>query len=157
MRWNKLTLVTSLLVPFFFVLNSCQPDDAISRQTTYSKNGIVISGTQENPPNPSTGTGLLNVSYNKVTKILNYNFTWSGLTGPLTAGHIHGLAPVGFNIGVVQSFSGLAAAAAGTYSSSVVIDGVKIKEVDLLNGLYYVNLHTAAFPGGEIRGQIIFK
>ena len=157
MRWNKLTLVLGLLSPLLFVLNSCQPDDALSQQTIYSKNGIVINGAQENPTNPSTGTGLLNVSYNKVTKLLNYNFTWSGLTGPISAGHIHGLAPVGFNAGVVQPFSGLALATTGTYSSSVVIDGAKIKEVDLLNGLYYVNLHTAAYPGGEIRGQIVFK
>lgn len=115
-----------------------------------------MNGAQENPAVPSTATGLLNVSYSRATKILTYNLSWSGLTGPATAGHIHGLAPMGFNSGVVQPFSNFAAATAGTYSFTLFVDGVKIKEEDLLNGLYYANIHTATYPGGEIRGQILF-
>jgi hypothetical protein len=37
------------------------------------------------------------------------------------------------------------------------VDGVAVREEDLLNGMYYINIHTATYPGGEIRGQIVFQ
>ena len=157
MRSNKLTVLLSLLVPVFFLISSCKPDQLISPQTTYSKRDIIMSGAQEIPAVPTTGTGLMNVSYSKVTKVLSYDFTWSGLTGPVTASHIHGLAPVGYPAGVVQGFTGVSATAAGKFSGTLFVDGVRVKEDDLVNGLYYINLHTATYSGGEIRGQIRFN
>ena len=156
MRWNKLTLLLSLLVPVIIVFDSCKPEDQVSPPTTYSKTDIVMSGAQETPVNPSPGTGRLNVSYSKVSKLLSYSFTWSGLTGPPNAAHIHGLAPAGYPASVVQTFSSLAASTSGSYSGSFLVDGIKVKEEDLLSGLYYVNIHTNTYPGGEIRGQIRF-
>jgi hypothetical protein len=75
------------------------------------------------------------------------------------------LAPTGFAAGVVQTFSTSAITrcatvsntSCGSYKGSMLVDDVVVKEQDLLNGVYYVNLHTAAFPGGEIRGQIRFQ
>jgi hypothetical protein len=80
--------------------------------------------------------------------------------------HIHGLAPVGFSAAVFQNIitssngivtPGAAYGASGKISASLFIDGVTIKEADLLNGFYYMNIHTAANPGGEIKGQIRFQ
>jgi hypothetical protein len=81
--------------------------------------------------------------------------------------HIHGVAPKGFNAGVIYNIitptNGLATPnptlypATGKFSGTVLADGFVIKEQDLLNGLYYLNIHTAAYPGGEIRGQIVFQ
>ena len=156
MRWNKLIVFISLLLPLFFAISSCVPGELTKPSTTYSKRDIVMSGAQEIPSNPSAGIGYLNVSYSKATKVLSYDFSWSGLSGPASAAHIHGLAPTGYVAGVAQAFSGLTAAASGTFSGTVLVDGVKIKEEDLLNGLYYVNIHTATYSGGEIRGQINF-
>ncbi|MEO7922398.1 MAG: CHRD domain-containing protein [Chitinophagaceae bacterium] len=45
----------------------------------------------------------------------------------------------------------------GTISATLLVDGVVIKEADLLNGNFYMNIHTPAFPAGEIRGQIKFQ
>ena len=52
----------------------------------------------------------------------------------------------------------------GTISGTLFIDGVALKEADLLNGLYYMNLHTnganpngGTYGGGEIRAQIEFQ
>jgi hypothetical protein len=116
--------------------------------------GIPLSGIQEVPFNSSQGTGTADVSYNKTTRRLTYTITFSGLTGNPTAGHIHASAPRGTNASVIIPFSGLPASTSGTINGSAVITAAQ--ETDLLNGLFYFNLHTAAFPGGEIRGQIEF-
>ena len=157
MRSNKLTFLFSLLVPVFILLSSCRPEELISPQTTYSKRSIMMTGAQEVPAVPTTGFGLMNVSYSKVTKVLSYDFTWSDLTGPVTVAHVHGLAPIGYTAGFIQLFTGIAASATGKYSGTLLVDGVRVKEEDLLNGLYYINLHTSTYPGGEIRGQIHFN
>ena len=47
--------------------------------------------------------------------------------------------------------------ATGKVSGTMLADGVVVKEQDLLNGLYYMNIHTAANGGGEIRAQIEFQ
>ena len=48
-------------------------------------------------------------------------------------------------------------AKSGTLSGTLLVDGTVIKENDLLNGQYYLNIHTSVYPGGEIRGQITFQ
>jgi hypothetical protein len=62
-----------------------------------------------------------------------------------------------FANGVAQTVSsGFTAAAAGSYSGSLFVDNIAIKETDLLNGKYYIQVRTAAFPNGQIRGQVYF-
>jgi len=122
-----------------------------------SKMGLQLSGKQENPANMSTATGTLDVSYNKTTKMLNYFVTWNNLVSAPTGAHIHGPAVKGTNTGILYDFFSLITpTTSGGFSNSVLVDGVKLKEADLLNGQYYVNIHNAAYPGGEIRAQIEF-
>jgi CHRD domain len=157
MKMIKLTAIPSLLLAFVFLLSSCVKDDVETRNFQYQKTGIVLSGAQETPANPSTALGSMDVTYRSDTKTLTYKVTWSGLTGPVAAMHIHGQAPSGFAAAVFQGFTVTGLLASGTYSGSLLIDGVAIKEENLLNGLYYWNIHTATYPGGEIRGQIRFQ
>ncbi len=81
------------------------------------------------------------------TKILTITTTYSGVTA--TAGHIH-KAAVGVNGGVIFPFTNLASPINLT---TPPLDAAQ--EADLMAELYYVNIHSAAFPGGEIRGQLI--
>lgn len=163
MKLLKLTVLPISL--FAFVLSSCEPDAEQKRVTDFSKSGIIMSGAQEFPANNSTAIGTLDVFYTKETRLLSYTFRWSGLTGPVIASHIHGVSPLGYNAGVVQTFNlanivrcnAASTTACGSYSGTFLVDGVVVKEEDLLNGMYYVNVHTSAFPGGEIRGQIRFQ
>ena len=164
----KLTALPIIIFSAIIMLGSCDRDD-IEQESTYSKSGIVMNSAQENnPANTSSAVGTLAFTYSKLSKTLVYNFSWSGLTGPVTASHIHGLAPTGFNASVFQTFTlasivpckvnGVAGpTSCGSYSGTLFVDGVAIKEADLLNGNYYVNIHTTAFGGGEIRGQILFQ
>lgn len=109
----------------------------------------ALSAAQEVPPNPSTATGQAEVTYNRDTSTMSYRVTYSGLTGPATAGHIHGPAGPGANAGVAVPFANT--------GTSPITGEVKLtpEQLNQLNsGQWYVNIHTARNPGGEIRGQL---
>ena len=108
-----------------------------------------MSAAQEVPPNSSAGSGTVVTSLNKDTRLLRWTVTYSGMSGPVTAGHFHGPAAAGANAGVVVPF-------AGPLASPIVGQATLTPaQVDQLKqGLWYVNLHTAANPGGELRGQV---
>lgn len=105
----------------------------------------VINASQEVPANPSTATGTFTGVYNKDTNVLTYTVTYTGLTPVM--GHLHRGMP-GMNGPVVVPFSSLASPITGTFAFT------DADEALLLNNGFYVNLHSAAFPGGEIRGNI---
>lgn len=111
----------------------------------------TLSGANERPtPNASTATGSSTLVFNTDTKIFTITTTYSGLTGTATASHIHkGDATVAGP--VVFGFSNVTVSP--IVYTSVALDATK--EADLRAGLFYVNVHTAANPGGEIRGQLI--
>jgi CHRD domain len=165
MKLIKLTALTSFLFALLISSTGCMKnaDKRISRE--FVKSGILMTGAQETPPVASTATGTLDVFYTRETRILTYTVRWSGLTGNVAAMHIHGQAPTGYIAGIFQTFTiasivkcaNNATTTCGSYTGTLLVDGVAIKENDLLNGFYYVNIHTAAFPGGEIRGQIRFQ
>lgn len=165
MKLPKLTVLSLVICSLMIVLSSCERDAEMKRTTDFEKKGIVMSGAQETPSNASSALGKLDVYYSKGTRTLNFSFEWSGLSGAVTAMHIHGLAPTGYPAVPVQtlSTSGIikcsasSTTACGRYSGTMQVDGVVVKEEDMINGMYYVNIHTAAYPGGEIRGQIRFQ
>lgn len=165
MKLLKLTVLPISLFALMLTFSACEPDAEQKRVTDYEKKGIIMSGAQESPASTSSALGTLDVYYTRETRTLTYTFRWSGLTGAVTASHIHGLSPTGYNSGVVQTFNlanivrcnASSTTACGSYSGTFQVDGIVVKEEDLLNGMYYVNVHTAAFPGGEIRGQIRFQ
>ena len=110
---------------------------------------VVLNGTSEVPPNTSTAKGTAVIGYDAVTKRLSWRLTHSGLTGPATAAHFHGPAEAGRNAGVAIA---IPRAESSPVEGSVVLSDAQA--ADFLAGKYYVNIHTAANPGGEIRGQV---
>ena len=109
----------------------------------------TLDAKSENPPNSSAGKGTADLDYDAATKKLTWKLTYSGLSGPPTAAHFHGPADPGKNAAV--------AVAIPNPSSSPVEGSATLTEAqaaDLMAGKYYINVHTAANPGGEIRGQV---
>ncbi len=141
------------LLALVVFLAGCQDHD-LGNGNNLSQTGIPLSSAQEPNSINSQATGSANVTYNKNTKVLSYIVTYSNLTGNPTMGHIHGSAPRGTNAPVLFPFSGSASATSGTVNGTVTL--TMAQEIELLNGLFYFNFHTAAFPGGELRGQIEF-
>jgi len=128
-----------------FLLSACATpadDKTVSLRAT-------LMSSAEVPPNASTGTGTLQAQLNKESKVLSWTLTYSGLTGAPKAGHFHGPAPIGQNAGVVLPFKG---SLDSPISGSATLTDAQV--TDLLDGKWYVNLHTAANPGGEVRGQV---
>ncbi|MCY7309711.1 MAG: CHRD domain-containing protein [Bacteroidota bacterium] len=169
MKLIKLTVLTSLLFVLVFSMTSCEKNAEKRTTTDYEKTGIILSGAQETPAVPSPALGTMDVRYSKETRTLTYKVTWSGLTDSVSLIHIHGLAPSGFAAGIVQNIVHTSNSIfpqrtngrftflrSGTISGTLLADGVAVKEQDILNGVYYMNIHTPAYPGGEIRGQINF-
>ena len=137
-----------------------------------------LSAAQENPANGSIATGLADLSL--VGDSLTVNVSWSGLTGPATAAHIHCCIVPPTNTIVAIPFVGFPNAASGSYlhtfdltnSSSyagpflALYPNVAAAEADVVAALNhnvnpgqtpifkgaYVNIHTSANGGGEIRG-----
>ena len=116
-----------------------------------------LSGLNEVPPNASPATGTAFLTYDDVANTLTTNVTFSGLTAPLTATHIHGPAGPGANAGVIHSLASTSPPigfTSGSYSDTW--SGLTATQQGWLSsGLMYVNLHTGNFPGGEIRGQVL--
>lgn len=170
MKLIKLTALPFIVLGSLVVLSSCESDAEMKKTTDFQKSGIVMSGAKETPAVPSTALGKLDVFYTRETRTLSYTVTWSGLTDSVAAMHIHGLAPEGYAAGVVQNIvaasnsifpqktSGkFTYSKSGSLSGTMLVDGTVIKENDLINGQYYLNIHTSTYPGGEIRGQITFQ
>jgi len=109
-----------------------------------------MKGSSEVPSNTTSGTGSATVTLDgdKIT----WNVTFSGLTGPATAAHIHGPAPEGKNAGVLIWLSTKGKPATSPLTGSATLTAAQAS--DLTNGQCYVNVHTAKNPGGEIRGQL---
>ncbi len=108
-----------------------------------------LTGASEVPPVSGSGNGSVDVTYDTATKKLTWKGTYSGLTGPAAAAHFHGPAEAGKNAGVAVA----APAPASPFEGSATLNDTQA--ADLTAGRYYFNIHTAANPGGEIRGQVM--
>ena len=108
-----------------------------------------LNGAQEVPPVQTQGTGAALVNADPKTGAVSWSVTYAGLSGPAAAAHIHCGAGPGANAGVAVSL--------GTNLNSP-IQGTGMMTApqmqQLQAGQCYVNIHTAANKGGEIRGQL---
>jgi hypothetical protein len=136
------TAIASILAAGALAIAGCGMMDKAQGVMT-----VPLSGQNEVPPNLSGGSGTGKVELDG--NVIKWNVSYSGTTGPVTAGHFHGPAQPGANAGVVVPFAGpLASPIIGSASlTPAQVDQVK-------QGLWYINLHTAANPGGELRGQV---
>lgn len=137
----------------------------------------VLDGASESPPNASPAQGLATVTIDTIAHTMRIEASFSDLIGLVTVAHIHCCTDVaGFGtIGVATTtptFTGFpSGVSSGTYDHLFVLTdpsswnpafvtanggttaGAEAKLLDgLADGMAYFNIHTNAFPGGEIRG-----
>ena len=137
------------LLPLVFLITvaaSCKKDSTSTTPPANVNFAATLSGASETPSNASAATGSATGVYNPTTKILTVTIAYSGIT--VTVAHLHKGAvgvsgPPEFPLAVTASPISFTSSALSTTD-----------ETDLLENKYYVNLHSSAFPGGEIRGQL---
>ena len=130
-------------------LSGCGMMSPSSNMTAFS---TQLRGANEVPPNTSPASGTVDAVLNKDTNQLRWKVNYTGLSGPATAAHFHGPASIGANAGVALPWTG---------SVTSPMDGsatlTPAQAADLLAGKWYANIHTAANPAGEIRGQMTVR
>ncbi len=116
-----------------------------------------LDGASEVPAKAVAGTGTAIIVKNGST--YTYTITYAGMSGPLNGAHIHGPATTTTNANVIVPFDVAGAGASGTLTgtfastNNVAISNDSL-DVLMRTGGAYVNLHTGANIGGEIRGQL---
>ena len=131
----------------------------------------TLLGSNEVPPNGSPATGFATFTLNG--NLLSIDVTYSGLTAPASAAHIHCCGPIGVNEIVAVPFTPFPHTTSGSFMTTVDLtlaatynapfitqEGgtVALAEAGLIaalnSGNTYSNIHDPNFPSGEIRGQI---
>lgn len=111
-----------------------------------------LDNVQEGGSVASTATGHGTVLLNDAMDQITVDESWTGLTAPATASHIH-TGAAGTNGPVTFPFSGVPSATAGSIPEQIfAINATQL--ANLQAGDMYFNIHTPNYPGGEIRGQI---
>lgn len=108
-----------------------------------------LAGNSEVPPVNSQGKGSAQVNADSTNNQVSWRVEFTGLSGPATAAHIHCGAAAGANAGVAVPLGNNPTspiAGSGTMTPAQM--------ADLQGGKCYINVHTAANPGGELRGQL---
>jgi len=110
-----------------------------------------LDGKKEIPPVESPGTATATVWFDKDTGMVTWDVYWSGLSGDPTAAHFHGPASKYNKAGVQVDLGGNGFVSPFRGSAPLTAEQAE----QLLAGRWYVNIHTAAHPDGEIRGQVL--
>lgn len=145
MKTKFITLAIFILLSAIVSCSSDNEDDPAPNPNVTFK--ATMNGANQSVPNNSTATGAATLTFNNNTTIFTITVTHN-VADP-TNGHIHKGA-IGESGPAVFPFDSFISPINYT---SIALDADQ--EADLYAGLYYVNIHSAAFPGGEIRGQLI--
>ena len=123
----------------------------VSAHAETVKFSATMGPDTEVPPKAAPGAaGTATATLDTETRHLDYDASWNGLTGPATMAHFHGPAAPGKNAGVQVKIGDPNPTSPTTGSATLTEEQV----AQLTAGQWYANVHTAANPGGEIRGQL---
>lgn len=146
LRGTRLLLLALPGLLWFSGCSTLNPDAHLAAFSTQ------LTGMNQVPPTPSLAGGKLYAVLDRNTRLLRWKLDYSGLSGVATAGHFHGPAAIGANAPALLSL--------GTQLRSPQEGRATLtpaQAADLLAGRWYVSLRTAAYPAGEIRGQLILR
>lgn len=142
-RWQMRGLLAALLIA------GVVPRSHASTSKTFT---AVLNGGQETPANTSLAFGVGFFTFDRRTKLLCYSITFTAALDNETAAHFHGPARPGQSADILFPISPVPGRAK-TGCVGPIVDG-RLRRA-LLRGLFYVNIHSASLPAGEIRGQVL--
>lgn len=112
---------------------------------------VPLTSSSEVPPEISQAKGLAKLMWDSTTRVVSWEITATGLTGPATMAHFH-RAPPGKNGSVTVWLSAQGDPAVFPIKGERTLTPEQADEFE--GGQWYVNVHTKAHPSGEIRGQV---
>ncbi len=125
----------------------------VETQLPFTPN-LLLAGANEVPEVAAASAGAALVTYNINTMELSWELAYQGIAGGATAMHFHGPGGPDVNAGVRLDIEALGTGGLSEYNfGSSILTASHADE--LLDGLWYINIHSAAFPGGELRGQVM--
>lgn len=128
-------------------------DDSFTRTVQLTTAAEIAGGTPLQVP--STGSGVATIEYTVVglQRSISWDITFQGLSSPATLAHFHGPADATMTAGVALTISN--EPFQSPLSGSMVISAQQAQ--DLVNDMWYINIHTESNPMGEIRGQVLVQ
>jgi len=114
---------------------------------------VDLTGAQQVPPVETPGKGTADLTYDPATRMLTWTVTYTGLSAPATMAHFHGPAASGKNGPVAIWLSAKGGSAESPIKGEATLTPEQAQQFSA--GEWYINVHTQAHPGGEIRGQVM--
>ncbi len=155
---QRTPIFTACLFTSFLAFAGCDMNskDSTPKSSSPSASAVKtvttkLTGSSEVPPLTTEASGAAEATLT-AGNVLTWKVTYMGLSGPAMGAHFHGPAIAGQNAAVVIPMTG---SLASPISGSVTL--TPGQTTDLLAGKWYINLHTAANPNGEIRGQLSLR
>lgn len=140
---NALLRSVAVVVSAGFLMNAPAWAETVSYKAD-------LTGAAETPANASKGQGTVRGEFDTGKRTLAWTVTYSDLSGPVTAAHFHGPAKEGAKAPPVIPLKG---EMTSPIKGSATLTEKQAAELE--GGLLYFNLHTAKFPDGEVRGQLV--
>ncbi|WP_223650456.1 CHRD domain-containing protein [Hymenobacter psoromatis] len=151
----KITFFATTALAALTLATACKKkDDSPAPAPVMQLSGSLNSANSVNPPSASTATGTVTGTYDPTSKVLNYTLTFSGLTGPPTVAHFHYGDPKHAGA-IFIPFSNLPTGTSGTITGTATLVAAQPDSFQL--GHVYANIHTAMYPKGEIRANVVVK
>jgi hypothetical protein len=113
---------------------------------------VDLSGAQQVPPVQTGGTGKADLTYDAATRVLTWDLSYKGLSGPATMAHFHGPATAGKNGPPVVWMSEKGGPVGDPIKGQATLTPEQAQQ--MMAGEWYINVHTQTNPNGEIRGQV---
>jgi CHRD domain-containing protein len=114
---------------------------------------VALTGAQQVPPVQTAATGTADLTYDPTTRVLTWNLTYSGLSGPATMAHFHGPAATGKNGPPVIWLSPKGSSVQSPVKGEATLTPEQAQQFTA--GEWYINVHTQDHQAGEIRGQVM--
>jgi len=138
----------------------CTPMPTGNGNAQVTRFSATLDAEQETEVVTSNGSGTTTLTLNTERTQVTFQGLASGLTGPVTAAHFH-VGAANMSGDVVLNLAPFFTEAAGiiTISGTAPVDDFNLDDplAELEAGNIYINLHTAMFPAGEIRGQLLLQ
>jgi hypothetical protein len=149
---------TVILQLFLFVnaalFMSCSKDNDNNKNSMYTVTGNA-SGSQVVPAVTGNGSGTFTGTYDANSRVMNYNSTWTGLSGNAnTGGFYSGAAGSNSTMPAMYNFTLTPGTAMGAGTAMGTMTLTQAQHDDLMAGRWYYTVGTEANPNGEVRGQI---